>query len=155
DDDRRDLAARPIRLLDAIVLTGLATLTEVGVVLDRDRQIGRTRAHWNSGNQHCQHQNAQEFHIASSTLLYVQTAAAGFLFTSRFRDPAGAAGALLPGRGFFECSPVPGRVGEGDRPDRGERDAGVAIGTDERLAGFGLTDAADRARQPFGDSAVA
>src|SRR2546422_9200631 len=50
----------------------------------------------------------------------------------------------LPRCGFFQGSAVPGRVGEGDRADRRERDSGIAVGGDVRARGGGVTDGAER-----------
>src|SRR5438477_381639 len=54
-------------------------------------------------------------------------------------QPRDALRLALPHRGFFEGSPVPGRVGEGDRADRRERDTGVTVGGDVRAPGGGVT----------------
>src|SRR5256712_8471741 len=69
--------------------------------------------------------------------------------------PRDALRLALPHRGFFEGSPVPGRVGEGDRADRRERDTGVTVGGDVRAPGGGVTDRAERAGERLGDLAIA
>src|SRR2546425_2826810 len=70
-------------------------------------------------------------------------------------QPRDALRLALPHRGFFEGSPVPGRVGEGDRADRRERDTGVTVGGDVRAPGGGVTDRAERAGERLGDLAIA
>src|SRR5439155_91050 len=58
-------------------------------------------------------------------------------------------------RGFCGGSPVPGRVGEGDRADRRERDTGVTVRGDVRAPGGGVTDRAEPAGERLGDLAIA
>src|SRR2546425_11948630 len=70
-------------------------------------------------------------------------------------QPRDALRLALPHRGFFEGSPVPGRVGEGDRADRRERDTGVTVRGDVRAPGGGVTDRAERAGERLGDLAIA
>src|SRR5206468_7404404 len=74
---------------------------------------------------------------------------------ARRRASAPAARLALPHRGFFEGSPVPGRVGEGDRADRRERDTGVTVRGDVRAPGGGVTDRAEPAGERLGDLAIA
>src|SRR5436309_1967944 len=74
---------------------------------------------------------------------------------ARRRASAAAARLALPHRGFFEGSPVPGRVGEGDRADRRERGTGVTVRGGVRAPGGGVTDRAEPAGERLGDLAIA